>query len=1072
MVNNGSFIARPMAVDDAGNVLVAEISNAAIDKFSPAGVFIEQIAAGQVTDANAIAVDGAGSVYIASNSGLYARDAAGNCINSCTPLNALPSEGVAIAASGNLLVTERAPSASERFISEYTPAGALVSRTGPDHLVRPTRIAIDDASGNVYVGEEAPFFAGTITIFGPTVTFPDATTGEATNVTGSSAELHGVTGADGGAAATCVFQYVPDAVFQSDGFNSASSAPCVPGGPFTGTGTPAVDATVSGLSGGTTYRYRLLATSTVGSTPGDTKSFKTLGPTVSSQSISGITETGATLEAVINPNATATAYRFEYVNQQQFETSGFTEATNVPIPDADIGSGSVGVPVAQTIGALAPGTGYHFRVVALNSLGQALGPDSSFVTYPPAAAHLEDHRFYEQVSPIAKNGADVRGETNAVQASLDGGRITFYSNSGIAGGEGAQGFPSYLASRAGDGSSWAIQGLLPPASTGPAGKIVGWSEDLSNTYVSNKQPTEPAAFYDRRSVDRVLTPIANGGKEKGGYSFAASTPDGVKVLFEHATAQLTSKAVANKPNVYLWDKGTESLVLASALNNGNAPPKGAFAGPYDWFASEDPEARGGAAANYYTQRQHVLSSDGSRVFFTAVGTGRLYMRINPFETQSPVDGGGKCEEPSLACTVLISAPEPGVVDPNGEQPAAFIGATPDGEKAFFISSGKLTSDATTGPGDAGADLYRYDVSTGDLVDLTPEAGSDDGAEVQGVLGMSADGSTVYLAANGVLAPGASPGNCTRILEVGSCNLYVIDGLDTTYIARLKMADSLLMDQFNWTPTSYPYGSGNSSTEQAAARVTPDGQTLLFRSTTNITAYQAKGFQELYRYRLGDPAPQCVSCNPTNAAPTGPALLQDPIINLLGPKLPFSILTRNLSNDGNRVFFETPDKLVSADTNGVNDVYEWEAQGSGTCASSAQNGGCLNLMSAGTSPLPSRFADASANGDDVFFFTAQSLVLQDRDELVDLYDARVNGGIPSQNQPPPPICVGEGCPGPFIPPQAVPAPGSSAQLPGNPKPLKCKKGFKKVTKKGKERCVKVKHRKKQKGRSAAKRGGVR
>ena len=65
--------------------------------------------------------------------------------------------------------------------------------------------------------------------------------------------------------------------------------------------------------------------------------------------------------------------------------------------------------------------------------------------------------------------------------------------------------------------------------------------------------------------------------------------------------------------------------------------------------------------------------------------------------------------------------------------------------------------------------------------------------------------------------------------------------------------------------------------------------------------------------------------------------------------------------------------------------------------SASNGGCLYLISTGESAEPSYFGDASANGDDVFFFTRQSLVGQDRDENYDIYDARIDGGIAAQNQ---------------------------------------------------------------------------
>ena len=41
-----------------------------------------------------------------------------------------------------------------------------------------------------------------------------------------------------------------------------------------------------------------------------------------------------------------------------------------------------------------------------------------------------------------------------------------------------------------------------------------------------------------------------------------------------------------------------------------------------------------------------------------------------------------------------------------------------------------------------------------------------------------------------------------------------------------------------------------------------------------------------------------------------------------------------------------------------------------------------------------FLDASASGDDVFFATRERLAPTDTDELVDVYDARVDGGFPA------------------------------------------------------------------------------
>ena len=148
--------------------------------------------------------------------------------------------------------------------------------------------------------------------------------------------------------------------------------------------------------------------------------------------------------------------------------------------------------------------------------------------------------------------------------------------------------------------------------------------------------------------------------------------------------------------------------------------------------------------------------------------------------------------------------------------------------------------------------------------------------------------------------------------------------------------------------------------------------------------------------------------------------------------------------------------MASDTNGVNDVYEWEANGTGSCHSEAQNGGCLYLLSGGTSPQPSYFGDAGANGDDAFFFTYQRLVGQDKDELQDVYDARVGGGLAAQNPSPAPPCLGEACrTAGSAAPESRTAGSSTFSGPADPKPLRCKKHFKRVLRHGKAVCVKAK-----------------
>ena len=160
-------------------------------------------------------------------------------------------------------------------------------------------------------------------------------------------------------------------------------------------------------------------------------------------------------------------------------------------------------------------------------------------------------------------------------------------------------------------------------------------------------------------------------------------------------------------------------------------------------------------------------------------------------------------------------------------------------------------------------------------------------------------------------------------------------------------------------------------------------------------------------------------------------------------------------DSGRLFFDSQDSLSLADTNeGAEDVYQYEPQGVGGCKRAA---GCVDLISAGSEAGDSNFLAADATGKNVFFTTRDRLRLQDRDELIDLYDAREGGGIAAETETTRPECQGESCqPAPVVP--AVPNLGSAALRGGGNldqgalrKP-RCPKGKRRVTRKGKSRCV--------------------
>ncbi len=442
---------------------------------------------------------------------------------------------------------------------------------------------------------------------------------------------------------------------------------------------------------------------------------------------------------------------------------------------------------------------------------------------------------------------------------------------------------------------------------------------------------------------------------------------------------------------------------------------------------------------------------------------------------------------------------------------------PDCEEKFIPVSGSVNGVAVSAshvfwsvngeiPPNPGNDLYRFEPESGALTDLTPDS-EGNGTEVQGVLGSSPDGSRVYFVANGALdKKAAAPEKpvCHSTVAHGSltdlkghCNLYVWregEGggeASISFIAQLSAEGPFeLADTLDWAPSPIV----SSGFTGRAARLADGGKALLFRSREKLSAYENEGTAELYLYREGESI-ACVSCEPSGEAPgDGPGLGRIEVLKGVAPAGGITTLTRNLSADGKRVFFETSEALSLADTNGANgkacpsadgypsciDVYEWEAEGSGQCKPSSlsyapMDRGCLYLISPGTEHRPSLLADASESGEDVFFFSFGRLVGQDKDELRDVYDARVEGGIPSQNpEPPPPPCESaESCHGPAQEPAAEASPATPYfHGPQNPKPKrhKAKKHHKKHRGHHRKKKGKAKHKRHRARAHAGRRAG--
>src|SRR3954447_22585126 len=94
-------------------------------------------------------------------------------------------------------------------------------------------------------------------------------------------------------------------------------------------------------------------------------------PVVTTGAASNVTKSSADVSGFVNPERLATTYHFEY---------GTTTAYGTSTPTADAGAGTADVPATSTLTGLAPGTTYHYRLVATNAAGTTPGADMAFAT--------------------------------------------------------------------------------------------------------------------------------------------------------------------------------------------------------------------------------------------------------------------------------------------------------------------------------------------------------------------------------------------------------------------------------------------------------------------------------------------------------------------------------------------------------------------------------------------------------------------------------------------------------------------------------------------------------------------
>ncbi|HWX44276.1 MAG TPA: hypothetical protein VNY52_03025 [Solirubrobacteraceae bacterium] len=599
-----------------------------------------------------------------------------------------------------------------------------------------------------------------------------------------------------------------------------------------------------------------------------------------------------------------------------------------------------------------------------------------------SSANLPDCRAYEMVSPPAKNGFDASGsgtpQNVAAQASIEGNAVAYSSNGPFPGS--AAGLPgSYLAARGPGG--WSTQALMPAQAfsfkqsvTQPI--FAAFSPDLSRGVLIDESDSPPLVSGERAEATNLfLRDDASGGYsllnvpapgvEPLPYSptFDGASESFTTIVFDAGGALTPEAPGGGVDNLYEWAGGTVGLVsLLPPAGQPSCGPGGPACEPAPHGGRLGGEDAHSEAADHGSL-VNAVSADGSRVFFTAEGN--LYVRE---------DG---------TTTVQVDASQGGPESGGG----AWETAAGDGSKVFFTDERQLTADSTAEPGKP--DLYEYEVEGRRLADLTPAPKAD----VLGVVNQaSTDGAYLYFVARGALT-GEEEDSLHHKAQAGAENLYLAHDGAVSFIDTVENVSEL-------------YSSSLLLLEHNASQVTPDGRHLAFFASNFGNGPVVSQHAELFEYdaESGQLVPICkCGLSEFHGESTGSYL------NQLEGVFQYN---RGISDDGARVFFNSEESLVPQDTNGQPDVYEYERAGTpgGSCTGSsatfsAGSGGCLFLISTGTSTVPSYFADASPSGEDVFFGTSQQLVPADVDGAIDLYDARVDGGFGS---PPEPSCLGDAC----------------------------------------------------------------
>ena len=528
-------------------------------------------------------------------------------------------------------------------------------------------------------------------------------TDPATNLAENGATLNGSLLGDG-TPTYYYFEWGPTAQYG----HTTQAPPGASIGSPQGPGVTHLSVDLGSLQPYSTYHYRIVATSAGGTSHGDDQYLTTsLGvPSISHESASDVHADRAVLHGQVNPNGGVTSYRFEYVDDANYQADGYAHAIKAGA-DTDIGQNAVSQTVTpKLLSGLQPGTVYHYRLVATNGAGTGTsGVDRFFRTFPFVAsiddpcpnshvrqqtgsALLLDCRAYELVSAPEAGGYDVESDLAPDQMPYGGypdaenpSRVLYGIHSGALPGPWNptnRGVDPYVATRTDKGWNTEYVGLpakdadaaAPFSSTvaeadSGLGSLAFGGPNICAPCFGDGSRGIPVHLPDGSLVQGMVGSIPHPSAEPAGHIGKYFSADGTHLVFG-STAQLEPDGNTNG-DVTIYDRNlTTGVTHVVSKTPAGATMTGSGIGELD------------------------VSSDGTRILIgqvVAEGNGikywHLYMNVG--------DSGHSID-----------------LTPGATHGVLYHGMTSDGSRVFFTTVDPLEAGET----DTSVDLYRADVSPG------------------------------------------------------------------------------------------------------------------------------------------------------------------------------------------------------------------------------------------------------------------------------------------------------------------------------------------------------------------------